>query len=78
MAYKPLDMKKLHLLINLYARGTSIKQIARQTGIARNTVKKYIFRFMESKLTINDFRSLSDQEIYDLFQYHEPKPVDSE
>ena len=61
-------MKKLQLLILLHCRGTSLKQISRQTGIARNTVKKYVFRFMESRLTLEDFKSLSDHEIYKLFQ----------
>lgn len=75
MAYKPLDMKKLQLLVKLHCSGVSLKQIAKHTGIARNTVRKYVFRFMESKLTFDNFKCLTDQEVYELFQYKEPNPV---
>lgn len=71
MANKPLEMKKLQLLIRLHCRGTSLKQISRQTGIARNTVRKYVFKFMESRLTLDNFKCLSDQEVYSLFQCSE-------
>ncbi len=70
MAYKPLNMNKLKQLVRLYCRGTSIKQICKRTGIARNTVRKYIERFRESKLTWPDFNCLEDHEIYSLFQHN--------
>jgi transposase len=76
MANNPLEMKKLQQLVSLHCRGVSRKQISRQTGIARNTVRKYVLKFMESQLTLEDFKCLEDREVYELFQYQAPsKPL---
>lgn len=41
MAAKPIKMEQLRLILRLRQKGCSIKQIVRQTGISRNTVRKY-------------------------------------
>lgn len=42
MAAKTIKMEQLKLILRLHQNGYSKKQIARQTGISRNTVKKYL------------------------------------
>lgn len=48
--------------------------IAALTGIARNSLKKYINKFIESGLTFSDLSNLSDKELDYLFV----KPADVE
>lgn len=42
MAAKTITMEQLKLILRLRQNGISVKEIARQTGLARNTVKKYL------------------------------------
>ena len=42
MAAKTIKMEQLKLILRLQQNGISVKGIARQTGLARNTVKKYL------------------------------------
>jgi transposase len=49
MAAKPIKMEQLKLILSLHQKGYSKKHIARQTGIARNTVKKYIANQYDDK-----------------------------
>lgn len=44
MAGKTIKMEKLKLVLKLRSQGIKIKAIARQTGLSRNTVKKYLER----------------------------------
>lgn len=44
MAYKPLRMDQVELIIKYHNEGVSKIKIARLLGISRNTVKKYIRR----------------------------------
>jgi DNA-binding NarL/FixJ family response regulator len=46
MPNKPIDMYKIRQLIRLYADGRGSKFISSTTGIARNTVKKYLVQFV--------------------------------
>ncbi len=52
MSNKPIDMFKIRQLLRLYADGRGSKFISRASGIARNTVKKYLLRYIELRLTI--------------------------
>jgi len=54
MANKPIHMLKLRQVLRYYTQGTSKKQISVITGIARNTVKRYIGRFISLHLTYED------------------------
>jgi len=47
MASKTITMDQLKLINRLVKRGYSIKGIVRQTGLARNTVKKYLTRLTD-------------------------------
>jgi len=47
MASKIITMDQLKLINRLVIRGYSIKGIVRQTGLARNTLKKYLTRLTD-------------------------------
>jgi len=49
MAAKPIKMEQLKLILRLHEKGYSKKQIVRETGIARNTVKKYLANQYDDK-----------------------------
>jgi DNA-binding MarR family transcriptional regulator len=75
MANKSISMSKLRHLLQLYVQGRSKKLISEQTGIARNTLKKYIKEFSEAGLTLEALLALSDKELEDLFVKPEIKPL---
>jgi transposase len=75
MANKSISMSKLRHLLQLYIQGRSKKLISDQTGIARNTLKKYIKDFIDSGLTMEVLNGLSDKELEDLFIKPEVKPI---
>jgi transposase len=76
MANKSINMLKLRQILRYYAQGTSKKQISAITGIARNTVKRYISRFIFLRITYEDIASLSDHELEKLFIEPNPKLPD--
>lgn len=51
----------------MYAQGTGKKQISTITGVARNTVKKYLHKFVSLKLTYADIEAMSDHALDSLF-----------
>lgn len=53
MSNKPIDMFHIRQLLRFYADGS------RATGIARNTIKKYLLRFVDLRLTIEDVEAMS-------------------
>jgi transposase len=67
MANKTIDMSKIRLLLRLHAQGYGKKTISAQTGIARNTVKKYLLRFVSLKITLDYIHKLNDHELEQLF-----------
>lgn len=67
MANKTIDMSKIRLLLRLHAQGYGKKTISAQTGIARNTVKKYLLRFVSLRLTFDYIDKLNDHELEQLF-----------
>jgi response regulator of citrate/malate metabolism len=61
MANNPIGMIKIRQILRLQSQGCSKLQIAAQTGIARNTLKKYIKEFICSGLTFDEINELSDK-----------------
>jgi transposase len=72
MANKPITMLRLRQILRYFTQGTSKKQISEITGVARNTVKRYIGRFITLKITYEDIMALTDRELECLFI--EPHP----
>jgi len=67
MANKPISMSKIRHILQLHKQGRSKLLIAQQTGIARNTIKKYIKAFIQSGQSYDEINSLSDKDLEDLF-----------
>ncbi|MBI4929874.1 MAG: IS21 family transposase [Bacteroidetes bacterium] len=67
MANKLIAMNKIKQIIRLYTQSKGAKFISRHTGVSRNTVKKYIHRFRETRLTCQDINEMSDQQISEIF-----------
>lgn len=70
-------MNKIRQVLRLYTQGQSKLKIATQTGIARNTLKKYIKEFTRSGLSFEEISTLSDKDLEDLFIKPEEKPLDN-
>lgn len=75
MANQTISMSKIRHLLQLHSQGRSKLLISEQTGIARNTVKKYIRVFCDSGLSYEEISELSDKDLEDLFIHPEEKPV---
>ena len=75
MANNPIGMSKIRQLLRLHSQGCSKLQIAAQTGIARNTIKKYLRVLKSQALSIEALHSLSDKELETLFVESQKKPV---
>ena len=75
MANNPINMIKIRQILRLHSQGCSKLQIAAQTGIARNTLKKYIKEFISSGLSFEEINELSDKELEDLFVKPEDRPL---
>lgn len=67
MSNKAITMSRLRQVLRLYGQGRSKKQISIITGTSRNTVKKYLIRFIELRLTLSDIDSMDDHSLSLLF-----------
>jgi transposase len=67
MANNSINMNKIRQILRLHANGISKLQIAEQTGVARNTIKKYLKEFTASELSFNEVNALCDKDLEDLF-----------
>jgi predicted transcriptional regulator len=67
MANNPISMNKVRQILRLHTQGYKKLQIAEQTGVARNTLKKYLKEFTESGLNFSEVNELSDKDLEDLF-----------
>lgn len=77
MPNKTIDMFTIRQILRLYAGGYGSKFISKTTGVARNTVKKYLLQFVELRLTVGDTDSMSDTQLAKIFLNQNPKPVSS-
>jgi transposase len=59
-------MHKIKQILRSHAEGRGTKQISVLTGISRNTVKLYLRRFKETKLTVEDAEGMPDLELANL------------
>lgn len=71
MANKTIDMNKIRQILRMYTQGKSKLLISGQTGVARNTVSKYINQLIQLKRTIDELIKLSDHELNKIFSNEE-------
>jgi len=67
MANSTISMSKIRQILRMYSQGRSKLWIAEQTGVSRNTAKKYMATFDASGLTFEQINSLNDKELDDFF-----------
>jgi transposase len=67
MANQSISMSKIRQIIRLHTQGTSKLRIAELTGVARNSLKKYIQKFIQSGLSYPELNELTDKDLDDLF-----------
>ena len=60
-------MTILKNLFRCYAMGMGIKNISCAFHISRNTVRKYVRKFQESGLTIEQVLSMSEDKLQDIY-----------
>ncbi len=65
-------MFTIRQILRLSAAGKGTKFISQSTGIARNTVKKYLYRYVISERTMVQIEAMSDAELSRLFLIKEP------
>jgi len=75
MANNPVSMSKIRQILRLHSQGRSKLLIAKQTGVSRNTLKKYIREFEQSGLSFNEVNELGDKDMEDLFIKPEEQPI---
>lgn len=75
MANNPISMSKIRQLLRLDVQGYSKLQMAEQTSISRNTLKKYLTAFKECSLSYDEINKLSDKELEELFVKPQEKPL---
>ena len=68
-------MNKIRQILRLHFQGQSKLQIAAQTGVARNTLKKYIADFSQCGLSFSEISELSDKDLEELFVKKDPPPL---
>ena len=56
-------MTKLKYFLRCYAMGMGIKSIANTFQISRNTVRKYVRRYQESGLSLEQLQSMSEDKL---------------
>ena len=72
MSNKTIEMFTIRQILRLYASGKGTKFISQSTGVARNTVKKYLYRYVLSEKTIEQIEAMSDAQMSRLFLIKEP------
>jgi len=72
MSNKPIEMYKIRQILRLYGDGRGSRYISKLTGVARNTVKKYLLAFMHSGLTLDEADKLNDSQLAELILTERP------
>lgn len=72
MSNKTIEMFTIRQILRLYASGKGTKSISQSTGIARNTIKKYLYRYVLSEKSIDEIEKMSDAQMSRLFLINEP------
>ena len=77
MANKMINMNKLRQILRHYHQGLSKSQISLQSGLSRNTIKKYLRKYLSLNLNYKEVQTKSDHELSMLFgSFNQPQPSD--
>jgi len=67
MANNPISMSKIRHVLRLYFQKQGKRVISEQTGVARNTVKKYLGIFKSLNIPFDELNKFSDSELEKMF-----------
>ena len=73
MANNPITMSKIRHVLRLYFQKKGKKAISEQTGVARNTIRKYLLIFRSLNIPWDELNKLSDSELEKHFIREGPK-----
>jgi transposase len=76
MANRTILMSRIRQIIRLYTQCASKKKISVLTASSRNTVKKYINKFIQDRLSYEVIEAMSDHALELLFGAEAPPPRD--
>jgi transposase len=74
MPNKTIDMFTIRQVLRLYASGRGTKYISQSTGVARNTIKKYLRLYVTLRLTMNELDKMSDAQLSKAFLVKDETP----
>lgn len=74
MANQFISMNKIRQILRLYSQKKGKLSIAEQTGVSRNTVKKYVQIFLQSGLDFKEIFELCDTDLELIFTQPPEKP----
>lgn len=77
MSNKTIDMFRIRQVLRLYAEGRGSKFISKTTGVARNTIKKYLLQFARLRLPMEQVEAMSDGQMATAFLIAKPKTQSS-
>jgi transposase len=77
MANSTISMNKIRQILRMYSQGRSRLSIAAQTGVSRNTAKKYLAIFAASGFSFEQLNALNDKELEDIFGKSQQRPAGS-
>ena len=63
MANKTILMSRIRQILRLHTQGTSIKKISELTASSRDTVKKYIHKLIQQRLTYDVIAEMNDHDL---------------
>jgi transposase len=75
MVNNQINMAKVRQILSLHAQGVSKRKISEQTGVARNTVKKYLNIYNGEQLSWSDIEKMNNHELTNHFcpdDYRDP------
>jgi len=75
MSNKTIEMITIRQILRLYASGKGTKYISQATGVARNTVKKYLRLYIELRLPLEALEKMSDNQLLKAFLITDKIPV---
>ena len=67
-------MSNIRHILRLHTQNRTMSEIVKQTGIPRNTLKKYLKEFRQSGLNFSEINVLSDEDLTELFIKQEEPP----
>lgn len=76
MANKTILMSRIRQILRFHTQGKSKKEISKLTSSSRNTIKKYIHKFIREHLTYEQIAQMTDHQLELLFGQIEPSPKD--